>query len=229
MIDAATRAGLAAEQHPRQVDRVAADVEQRSAAVRRGCCGCCAGSSLKYENQLWTALSRPIRPDATSSHGRHPRRMVAVHERLHEHGRRRPRRPSTIRSRVGGRHGQRLLAQDVLAGPSRGDRPLGVEVVRQRDVDRVDVGVGEERLVRAVGASGCRAARRRRVPGPRRATRSPRPRSGRPCACPGITFRRAMSAVDRMPQRSASVIVRSVRTVRLLDMDRVVVRVSHNI
>ena len=26
-----------------------------------------AGSSLKYENQLWTAVSRPIRPDATSS------------------------------------------------------------------------------------------------------------------------------------------------------------------
>ena len=47
---------------------------------------------------------------------------------------------------------QRLLAQDVLARLGRRDRPLGVEVVRQRDVDGVDVGVGEQRLVRAVGA-----------------------------------------------------------------------------
>ena len=62
--------------------------------------------------------------------------------------------------RLGGGQRQRLLAQDVLAGPGRGDRPLGVEVVGQRDVDGVDVRVGEERLVRAVGASGCRARRR---------------------------------------------------------------------
>ena len=51
----------------------------------------------------------------------------------------------------GGGQGERLLAQDVLAGPSRGDRPFGVQVVGQRDVDRVDVRVGEERLVGAVG------------------------------------------------------------------------------
>ena len=52
---------------------------------------------------------------------------------------------------LGGRQGQRLLAQDVLAGTRRGDRPLGVQVVRQRDVDDVHVRVGEERLVRPVG------------------------------------------------------------------------------
>ena len=47
------------------------------------------------------------------------------------------------------RQGQRLLAQHVLAGLEGPDRPLGVEVVRQRDVDDVDLGRGEERLVRA--------------------------------------------------------------------------------
>ena len=76
--------------------------------------------------------------------------MVAIHERLHQPD-------AGVRAgldhplRVGRGHGQRLLAQDVLAGPSRGERPLGMEVVRQRDVDDIDVGVGEERLVRAVG------------------------------------------------------------------------------
>ena len=51
---------------------------------------------------------------------------------------------------LGHGEGERLLAQDVLAGPGGPDRPLGVEVVRQRDVDGVDLGVGEECLVGAV-------------------------------------------------------------------------------
>ena len=42
-IAAWTRVGLGAEQHPRQVDRVAADVVQGAAARPRGCCGCWPG------------------------------------------------------------------------------------------------------------------------------------------------------------------------------------------
>ena len=52
--------------------------------------------------------------------------------------------------RVRGRQRERLLAQDVLAGLRGGDRPIHVHVVGQRDVDRVDVGVRQQRLVRAV-------------------------------------------------------------------------------
>ena len=47
---------------------------------------------------------------------------------------------------------QRLLAEHVLAGLERADRPLDVQRVGQRDVDRVDLGVGEQRLVGAVRA-----------------------------------------------------------------------------
>ena len=46
---------------------------------------------------------------------------------------------------------ERLLAEDVLAGLERLDRPLAVHRVRQRDVDRLDLRVGEQLLVRAVG------------------------------------------------------------------------------
>jgi len=78
-----------------------------------------------------------------------PRGVEAVHESLHQ---------PDASSGAGVDHllrlscvqRQRLLAQDVLAGPGRRDRPLGVEVVRQRDVDRVDLVVGQQVLVRAM-------------------------------------------------------------------------------
>ena len=50
------------------------------------------------------------------------------------------------------RQRQRLFAQDVLAGLERPDRPFGVEVVGQRDVDDVDVGSLEKRVVRPEGS-----------------------------------------------------------------------------
>jgi hypothetical protein len=77
--------------------------------------------------------------------------VVAVHEGLHQD----PPGP------VGGFEGaldllraavERLLAEDVLAGLERPDRPLDVQRVRQRDVDGLDVVVGEERLVAPVCA-----------------------------------------------------------------------------
>ena len=56
----------------------------------------------------------------------------------------------------------RLLAQDVLARLERLDRPRDVEFVRQRIVDRLDLGIGQKLLVGAVGAQRCRAVRRPR-------------------------------------------------------------------
>jgi hypothetical protein len=78
-------------------------------------------------------------------------RVVPVHEGLHQD-------PLLLVGDVEGRlrvvrvPSQRLLAEDVLARPQRVDRPLDVHRVRERDVDRVDVRVREQRFVRPVGA-----------------------------------------------------------------------------
>jgi hypothetical protein len=45
-----------------------------------------------------------------------------------------------------------LLDEDVLAGVERLDGPRNVELVRQGDVDRVEVSVAEERFIAAVRA-----------------------------------------------------------------------------
>ena len=65
---------------------------------------------------------------------------------------------SPVRSRVSmsggspvGRTGERLLAQDVLAGLQGADAPLDVQMVRERDVDRLDLRVREQRLVASMG------------------------------------------------------------------------------
>ncbi len=101
--------------------------------------------------------------------------MMEVHERLD----RDPAVPLSRRGdRVDVRHGQgeRLLAQDVLARVEGSDRPLGMEAVRQRDVDDVDRRISEERVERRRGRRARRAGRR--TPGrgrdrdrPRRAAR----------------------------------------------------------
>jgi hypothetical protein len=45
----------------------------------------------------------------------------------------------------------RLLAQHMLAGLGRLDRPRHVQVVGQRVVDRLDLAVGQQLFIRAVG------------------------------------------------------------------------------
>ena len=143
------RAGLGTEQHARQVDRVAADVEQRPAA----CLELVPDVRRIVVVVREPALDRAQPAEPAGRHDLHrgdPRRVVAIHERLHQPD-------AGVRAgldhplRVGRGHGQRLLAQDVLPGTGSGEGPLGMEVVRQRDVDDVHVGIGEERLVRAVG------------------------------------------------------------------------------
>ncbi len=51
---------------------------------------------------------------------------------------------------LGGISGVRLLDEDMLAGGERAHRPGVVQRSRERDVDRVDLGVAEQFLVRAV-------------------------------------------------------------------------------
>ena len=143
-----------------------------------------------------------MRPEATRSRDRDPRRVLAVHERLHQQD---ARLPAGVDHplRLGRGHRERLLAQDVLAGPGRRDRPLGVEVVRQRDVDGVDVRVGQQRLVRAVRARDPELAGdpagAARLAG-RDAEHLAASASG---AGRGSPSRVAMFAVDSTPQRTA--------------------------
>jgi polyphosphate kinase 2 len=81
----------------------------------------------------------------------HPagQRVVAVVERLHHHPAGRPRGVGDL-GRFGLVRGERLLAQHVLARGEGPQRPRGVQRVRQRVVDRVHVGIGDQGLVRLV-------------------------------------------------------------------------------
>ena len=92
-------------------------------------------------------------------------RVVPVVERLHDH------EPGAVGDRrhlfgLRGVGGERLLAQHVLAGLERGDRPLRVQPVRQWVVDRVDVGIGEQVRVGAVHARDAVLGRERVGTGP---------------------------------------------------------------
>ena len=85
-------------------------------------------------------------------------RVVAIHERFAEETTR------PLSGIEGPRHllrpaVERLLAEDVLSRLERADRPLHVHRVRQRDVDRLDVWVLEQRVVRAVRALDAPLAR----------------------------------------------------------------------
>ena len=90
---------------------------------------------------------------------------MAVHERLAQQSAA-PLGGVECRDHLLGVARERLLAEHVLAGLERFDRPLGVQRVRQRDVDRLDLGVGEQVLVRAVGARNLPLARVGLGPGP---------------------------------------------------------------
>ena len=77
---------------------------------------------------------------------RAPRRVQPVHECFHQAN---TRRRARVEHRLCLRdvHRDRLLAQHVFAGLGGGHRPLRVKVVRQRNVDGVDVGIVQEVLV----------------------------------------------------------------------------------
>ena len=77
--------------------------------------------------------------------------MKAVHEGFHHFELAMSRGHAGQLLGLGDRERNRLLAKHVLPGLERTDRPLHVEMVRQRIVDRVDVRVGEQILIRAVG------------------------------------------------------------------------------
>ena len=171
---------LAAEEQARQVDAVAADVVQRSAAGLADVADVGRVVVEVAEPALDRASACRCGPAATSSRTcRHDgwRRYMNASARSTpscSHA-------STMLRRLSRAHGQRLLAQHVLAGPRRGRSSTRGAVVGQRDVHRVDFGVGEELLVRAVDVRAMRQLRRRiQSRAPARVTRRRRRALGAP-------------------------------------------------
>ncbi len=101
-----------------------------------------------------TARSSPSSPERANLAGAVPLRMPAHHEGFVEHD-----VLGSWRELLGllGIERDGLFAQHVLAGLRRGrERHRDVQVVGQRVVDGVDIGVGEQLFVAASGPWPCR-------------------------------------------------------------------------
>ena len=137
------------EEEAGQVDAVAPDVHGGAAAVLHAVADVPGIGVVVAED----ALDQPEPSDGAAAdepHGLDPGRVVAVHEGLLEGDPGVRTRLDHVPGLLGG-HRQRLLAQDVLPRLGRVIRPLGVEIVRERDVDGIHIVRGEELLVRPIG------------------------------------------------------------------------------
>ena len=156
--------GLGAEEPAARDDRVAADVVEPAAADVGAVADVGRIEVVVAEEHLHGAQLA----DAALAHhlaGADPLRVEAHHECFPDQH---LLRGVAQRRRLVGSERDRLLAQHVLPGRGRLQRQRHVQVVGQRVVDRLDLGIGEQRLVRAVGAwnAECRGggARTRLVP-----------------------------------------------------------------
>src|SRR5262249_5226584 len=157
---------LGAAEGTQEVDRVAAGVHHRAAGQVEPVPDVTEPWQRKAQPGLYVA-DRPDGVDELQRPG--GQRVVPVVERLHHD---QPAGLGGVRDLPGlaGVGGHRLLAQHVLTGGDRGERPLRVQRVRQRDVDRVDLRILDDLGVRAVydrdvvavgeGAGAGRVARR---------------------------------------------------------------------
>jgi hypothetical protein len=156
--------GLPVEHHPRHVDRIAADVHQGSAA-ELGHVADVGRIQVAVREERLDGLELADRTVANELAHLDPQRVQPVHEGLHEEHACGLAAVDHLLG-LGGRHRQRLLAQHVLAGRRRPQRPRRMEVVGQRDVHGLDVRIVEELLVAAVVPGDAQFRRRRG--GPRR-------------------------------------------------------------
>ena len=196
--------GLAGQQ-PHRAHAVAADVHQPAAVERApGAARRPAGPCRSNENAARTSRRLPTARSRTSSRSR---RACAWWRHMNASASTRSGAVGGVerRLRVLGPPRQRLLAQHVLAGLQRADRPRHVQRVRQRDVDRVDLRVGEQRLVAAVRAAEPVLGRVRL--GPRRRRGSPTATASTPSAAraPPRSLR-LMLAVESSPRRSVMLV-----------------------
>ena len=183
-------------------DRVAADVEQPAAAPLGDVAHVGGVGQVVAEMALdRLQLADPAAPDQLARP--QPLRVGADHERFLDSHAGAVAHRDQLRA-LGGVEPDRLLAQHVLAGLGGLDRPGHVQVVGQRIVDRVDLGVGQELLVAAVAARRCRAWPRPRAAraGSREASATTSQRSARISG--GITFSRAILAAPRTPNRACA-------------------------
>ena len=153
--------GLGAGDETRGHRRIDADVAQRPAAAARVVADVDGVEQEEAEGALHVA--QPA--DGAALHelaGAQPLRMVRDHESL---GRELAALVAGGDQRVDllGPERDRLLGQHVLAGLERLPRPFDVVVVRQRDIDRVDLGIVEQRLVTRVGARAVGRGQRLRL------------------------------------------------------------------
>ena len=178
-----TRVRLLAEDHPRRRDRVAADVVQAAAADAGDVADVLAGRALKYAERAGDDAQVADRAGLRELLRAQPLRVRARHERLADHDAGAVAHGEQL-ARLVGVEADRLLAQHVLAGLGRADRPRHVQVVRQRVVDR------RRRRGRRAAPRTSRARARCRAGRPRRD-----PRSGRSDAI--ATTSRARAALHR--------------------------------
>ena len=131
--------GRAADQPARDVDAVGADVVERAAA-ELGPAADVAGS--RTVNVKTARTVRAARRSRSSESSRRTRAPIAGWKRYMNasiHTTPRSTQWSIMSRRLGGVDRRGLLAQHVLSGVGGPLRPLRVQMVRQRDVDRIDV------------------------------------------------------------------------------------------
>ena len=138
---------LLARDEARAAHAVAAHVHERAALERGADADVRVVARAGWLNVARTATSSPMRGSSSTSRAACGR--VAPHEGLHEH---QAGGLGGIPGHVdlGGVARVGLLAEDVLAGRQRRQRPGVVHRVGQRDVDGIDLRVGQEGLVGAV-------------------------------------------------------------------------------
>ena len=123
-------------------------------------------------------------------------------------GTRRSRSASAALSAIGFSHSTCLPACAAAIGQRH------VQMVGQRIVDRLDLGIGEQLLVGAVGLGDAELVGHFARPGSGRARRWRRPRNGADFMMPGMTFCVPILAVEMMPHLTLSAIFASVRSSR---------------
>ena len=204
------RLGAGEEAH--HVDRVAADVHRRRRRRGPSGSGCrpAAASGMHIVASMWRSGAEHAGVD-DRPHARR-QRVVALVERLDQDAGRCARPPPPSCRASSALEASGFSQSTCLPASQRPDGPLGVQAVRQRIVDGVDLRIGEQRVVAIVRRAECRAwrANARARAGSRAATAmiaaSGTERAGRMSAIG------AMRAAPRMPMRRGAAVVMAALT-----------------
>ena len=103
---------------------------------------------MSTERCVRTSTTSPIVPEVDEFADAHVLRVQAVHEAFHQRQMASLERFDNFRGFVGIQR-KRLLQKHWLARLGGPDRPFQMHRVRQRDIEGVDGGIGEQRFVAA--------------------------------------------------------------------------------